>query len=148
MTLGLQSSTATAVITASFTAREIVNPRMAQAVLLGANLGTAIVTLVLSMDIHWLGSLLVFVGVVLATSSEANTPRNAGRAVLGLGLMLLALHLLGGVTAPLRSSPTVVTVLSALDNAPVFAVPVSYTHLDVYKRQHRPCATGRATGCS
>jgi phosphate:Na+ symporter len=125
VTLGLQSSTATAVITASFTAREIVNPRMAQAVLLGANLGTAIVTLLLSMDIHWLGSLLLFVGVVLSTTAEANIPRNTGRAVLGLGLMLLSLHMLGGVTAPLRSSPTVATVLSALDNAPVFAVLVA-----------------------
>ncbi|GLS87122.1 sodium:phosphate symporter [Cypionkella aquatica] len=125
VTLGLQSSTATAVITASFTARDIVNPRMAQAVLLGANLGTALVTLVLSMDIHWLGSVLIFVGVVLSTSAETNMPRNLGRAVLGLGLMLLALHLLSGITAPLRSSPTVVTVLSALDNAPVFAVLVA-----------------------
>lgn len=125
VTLGLQSSTATAVITASFTARDIVNPRMAQAVLLGANLGTAVVTLFLSMDMHWLGSALVFVGVVLSTSSTSNVPRNVGRAVLGLGLMLLALHLLGGVTAPLRTSPTVFAVLSALDDAPVFAVLIA-----------------------
>lgn len=122
VTLGLQSSTATAVITASFTARDIVNPRMAQAVLLGANLGTAVVTLFLSMDLHWLGSALIFVGVVMSTSSTTNAPRNMGRAVLGLGLMLLALHLLGDITAPLRTSPTVITILSALDDAPVFAV--------------------------
>lgn len=125
VTLGLQSSTATAVITASFTARDIVTPRMAQAVLLGANLGTAIVTLFLSMDLHWLGSLLILAGVVLSTSAQANTPRNSGRAILGLGLMLLALHLLGGVTAPLRSSPTLAMVLSALDTAPVLAVLIA-----------------------
>lgn len=125
VTLGLQSSTATAVITASFTARDIVKPRMAQAVLLGANLGTAIVTLVLSMDIHWMGSVLIFVGVIMSTSSQTNTPRNLGRAILGLGLMLLALHLLSGITEPLRSSRVVMTVLSALGNAPVFAVLLS-----------------------
>lgn len=122
VTLGLQSSTATAVITASFTARDIVTPRMAQAVLLGANLGTAVVTLALSMDLHWLGSALIFLGVVLSSSASTNVTRNMGRALLGLGLMLLALHLLGDITAPLRNSPTVITVLKALDDAPVFAV--------------------------
>ncbi|UFS68219.1 Na/Pi cotransporter family protein (plasmid) [Paracoccus denitrificans] len=121
-TLGLQSSTASAVIIASFTARGIIKPRMAQAMMLGANLGTAIVTVVLSADVHWVGSAAIFLGVVMHNVSEGNRLRNMGRAVLGLGLMLLALQLLGTVTAPLRESETVVAMLSGLGNAPVFAI--------------------------
>ena len=120
-TLGLQSSTATAVIVASFTARDIVHPRMAQAMMLGANLGTAVVTVLLSFDVHWLASAAIFTGVVLFNSSQMNRPRNLGRAILGLGFMLLALRLLGDVTAPLRESQTVVAMLSGLGEAPVFA---------------------------
>lgn len=124
-TLGLQSSTATAVIIASFTARDIVRPRMAQAMMLGANLGTAVVTLILSADIHWLGSALIFAGVLTFNLTSTTRGHSTGRAVLGLGLMLLALQLLGGVTEPLRNSPTVATVLAALDDAPAFAVLLS-----------------------
>ena len=124
-TLGLQSSTATAVLIASFTARDLVRPRMAQAMMLGANLGTAVVTVVLSSDLHWLGSALIFLGVWLSKGGGAERSRAIGRAVLGLGLMLLALQLLGAVTAPLRAAPTVAMVLSALADAPVIAVIVA-----------------------
>jgi phosphate:Na+ symporter len=41
-TVALQSSTATALMVASFIERELVKPRMAQIVLLGANVGTAV----------------------------------------------------------------------------------------------------------
>jgi len=124
-TLGLQSSTATAVLIASFTARDLVRPRMAQAMMLGANLGTAVVTVILSSDLHWLGSVLIFLGVWLSKGSGAEKTRAIGRAVLGLGLMLLALHLLGAVTEPLRTAPTVATVLAALADAPVIAVMIA-----------------------
>ncbi len=125
VTLGLQSSTATAVIIASFTARDIIRPRMAQAMMLGANFGTAVVALVLSADIHWVGSGLLFAGVMVFNVSQGSRNRNLGRAMIGLGLMLLALQLLGGVTAPLRESETVITVLSALGEAPAFAILLS-----------------------
>ncbi|WP_290689609.1 MULTISPECIES: Na/Pi cotransporter family protein [unclassified Haematobacter] len=121
-TLGLQSSTATAAMTGSFVARDILDPRMAQAVMLGANLGTAVVALILSRDIHWLGSALIAVGVVLSTPSRTGRVQAIGRSLLGLGLMLLALRLLGGVTEPLRHSPTLAVVMASLDNAPIFAV--------------------------
>ncbi|MDT1063789.1 Na/Pi cotransporter family protein [Paracoccus sp. CPCC 101403] len=121
-TLGLQSSTATAVIIGSFAGRGIVQPRMGQAMMLGANLGTAIVTLVLSADVHWIGSAAIFLGVLTHNLSRGNRSRNLGRAVLGLGFMLLALQLLGHVTEPLRDSPTVAAILSGLGDAPVFAL--------------------------
>lgn len=121
-TLALQSSTATAVITASFAGRGIVDPRMAQAVMLGANVGTAIAAVVLSMDVHWVASAMTFGGVVTYTLSRYARGKGIGRALLGLGLMLLALQLLAGITAPLQSSEMVITVLSGLDDAPVIAL--------------------------
>lgn len=54
VTLSLQSSTATAVITASFAGRGLIGGGRAQAVMLGANVGTALAALILSLDLHWL----------------------------------------------------------------------------------------------
>ncbi|WDR03293.1 Na/Pi cotransporter family protein [Devosia algicola] len=121
-TLALQSSTATAVITASFASREIIDPKMAQAVMLGANVGTALAAIVLSLDVHWFSSLMILIGVIGFNSSRYTRGKGIGRAILGLGLMLLALQMVNGVTEPLRQSQVVITVLGALGDAPVFAL--------------------------
>lgn len=121
-TIGLQSSTATAVIAASFAGRGIVDPRMGQAIMLGANLGTAMVAVVLSVDLHWLGSLFILIGVIAFSRSRGTAGKGLGRAVLGLGLMILSLKLLGEVNEDLRSSPAVTTIFAALNGAPLFAM--------------------------
>jgi phosphate:Na+ symporter len=103
-TLALQSSTATALMTASFVERELIKPRMAQIVLLGANVGTAVTAWIVATGIEWLSPLLILAGTVLHRSSS--TSRNGGgTALVGIGLMLLSLHLLNSATEPMRQSP-------------------------------------------
>lgn len=121
-TIAMQSSTATAVVTASFASRGLVDPKMGQAVMLGANVGTAIAALVLSLDVHWFGSAMILVGVIISTRSKLATGKGAGRALLGLGLMLMALRLMADVTEPLRGSEVVINLLAALGDAPILAV--------------------------
>nr|WP_295892716.1 Na/Pi cotransporter family protein [uncultured Devosia sp.] len=121
-TLALQSSTATAVITASFASNGAINPRMAQAVMLGANVGTAIAAVVLSLDVHWFASAMILVGVTVFQLSKYSRGKGIGRAILGLGLMLLALQLVGTVTGPLRESEVMIAILRGLGDAPAFAL--------------------------
>lgn len=124
-TVAVQSSTATAMMAASFASRELMDTAMAQAVMLGANVGTSIVTRLLALDIHWLSPALILVGVALFMSSEASRRRAVARAVVGLGLMLLSLNLLGTATEPIRESSVIRAVLAALGEAPVLAVLVA-----------------------
>lgn len=121
-TLALQSSTATAVITASFASNGAIKPRMAQAVMLGANVGTSIAAVILSLDVHWVASAMVLLGVTIFQLSKYVRGKGVGRAVLGLGLMLLALQLVGNVTGPLRESEVMIAILSGLTDAPAFAL--------------------------
>lgn len=124
-TLALQSSTATAVITAAFASKGAIDPRMAQAVMLGANVGTSIAAVVLSLDVHWFGSAMILIGVTVFSLSKYARGKGIGRAVLGLGLMLLALQLVGNVTGPLRDSEVMIAVLSGLTDAPAFALIIA-----------------------
>ena len=124
-TLALQSSTATAVITASFASSGAIKPRMAQAVMLGANVGTSIASVILSLDVHWFASAMILVGVTVFSLSKYARGKGMGRAVLGLGLMLLALQLVGNVTDPLRESEVMIAILSGLSDAPAFALILS-----------------------
>ncbi len=57
----IQSSTATALIVAAFAGQGLIGTAPALAVMLGADVGTSFVTLILSFDLSWLAPLLIFV---------------------------------------------------------------------------------------
>lgn len=125
-TIALQSSTATAMMTASFVERGLVRPRMAQLVLLGANVGTAITAWVVAAGIAWLSPLLLLAGIVLYRNASA-TRQGGGVALIGIGLMLLSLHLLSNATAPMRESAALASFVTLLDNAWPVALLLSAT---------------------
>jgi phosphate:Na+ symporter len=127
----LQSSTATALLLASFSSRGILALPIALAVILGADVGSSIVAQVFSFDIKWLWTLLVAVGVFTFTASESDRTRGTARIALGLGLMLLALATLGAAAAPLRDSAAFRSLLSGLAGEPIlgFLVAVAVTWL-------------------
>ena len=112
----VQSSTATCLIVASFVGSGLVGTAAALAVMLGADLGTAMMAVVFSFDLSWLSPLLIFVGVVMFVSRQNTTVGRIGRVLIGLGLITLALQLIVGATRPLTASPAVRALLVALPN--------------------------------
>jgi len=112
----VQSSTATCLIVASFVGQGLISTASALAVMLGADMGTALMAVVFSFDLSWLSPLLIFSGVVLFISQEKTTAGRLGRVAIGLGLITLALKLIVGATAPLTESPAVRALLVALPN--------------------------------
>jgi phosphate:Na+ symporter len=121
----LQSSTATALITASFAERGLMATAPALAVMLGADVGTSLVVQALSFRFSWLSPVLVLVGVVTFMVGKSSRQRDLGRAAIGLGLMLLALHSIVDTTAPIRESATLETMLAALAGEPLLAFVVA-----------------------
>ncbi|MBI1779071.1 MAG: Na/Pi cotransporter family protein [Proteobacteria bacterium] len=121
----LQSSTATALMTASFAERGLVATAPALAVMLGADVGTSLVAQALSIDLGWLSPLLVLAGVAAFMVSSSTRWRDLGRAVIGLGLMLLALRLIVAASEPVRHSEVLQDVLQALGGEPLLALIVA-----------------------
>ncbi len=115
-TIALQSSTATALTVASFAERDLIRPRMAQIVLLGANVGTAVTAWIFATGVAWLSPLLIVSGIVLRKGSS-NARQGGGTALVGVGLMLLSLHLLSNATEPMRASPALGAFIGMLDDA-------------------------------
>src|SRR4029453_15645530 len=85
----VQSSTATCLIVASFVGKNLVTTSAALAVMLGADVGTALMAVVFSFDLSWLSPLLIFSGVVIFVSRENTTAGRLGRVAIGLGLITL-----------------------------------------------------------
>ncbi len=125
VTAVVQSSTATALMTTSFAARELVAVAPALAVMLGADVGTTLVAQVLSFDIGWLSPALILVGVVAFMAGKATRSRDLGRVGIGLGLMLLALKLIVGASAPMREAAALQDVIAGLAGEPLLALLIA-----------------------
>ena len=124
-TLVLQSSTATTLIVSSFAGRALLATTAGLAVVLGADVGTAVVAVLMSFRLPWLPPLFLIAGVALFMSAGDERARHLGRVGIGLGLMLLALHLLVQSTAPLRDAQGLPPVLAGLAAAPPVAMLVA-----------------------
>ncbi|MBX6320385.1 MAG: Na/Pi cotransporter family protein [Rhodospirillaceae bacterium] len=122
VTLLLQSSTATTLMAASFADRGLLTTAGALDILLGADIGTSLLAQILSFRIAWLPAVLIFGGVALFFGARRTQPRDLGRTIIGLGIILLALRLVGEAAEPMRESPVLAVVLGGLDGAPVLAV--------------------------
>jgi phosphate:Na+ symporter len=104
VTVALQSSTATALMLTAFSAGGLVQLAPALAVMLGANVGTTLVVQALSFDVVALAPLLVLAGVFLFRRAE-DAPRDFGRVLIGLGLVLTALHQFLALLEPVVANP-------------------------------------------
>lgn len=119
VTAVLQSSTATALMVGSFAAAGAVALAPALAAMLGANLGTALIVQLLSFDVAAVFPGLVLAGVLAFRRGKRARTRDLGRVLIGLGLMLLALHLMVASMAPVEASPTLRALLAALADQPL-----------------------------
>jgi len=125
VTVLLQSSSATALLTSSFSGQGIINTGPALAVLLGADVGTTLVAQVLTFDLSVLSPMLIAIGVAMYTYSDSGRSRDIGRLVLGIGMMLLALKLILAASTPMRESVIVQSIFSSLGNDLILAVIVA-----------------------
>ncbi|MFM2405646.1 MAG: hypothetical protein RL223_3526 [Pseudomonadota bacterium] len=110
----VQSATATGLIVSSFVGRGLVPTAAALTVMLGADVGSALMAVVFSFDLSWLSPLLIVVGVVLFIGQGNAIGGRIGRVLIGLGLITLALQLIVGATRPLTASPTMRLLLAGL----------------------------------
>jgi phosphate:Na+ symporter len=122
ITAVLQSSTATNLMATSFVARGIVGLVPGLALMLGANVGTTLIVQVLSFDVSVASSVLFLIGLVAFNRGHRTWVRDAGRALIGLGLMLLALHILLDTLAPAEQAPGTRELLSVITKEPILCV--------------------------
>jgi phosphate:Na+ symporter len=124
LTALLQSSTATALITSSFTAEGLVGLVPALAIMLGANVGTTLIVQILSFNISAIAPVLFILGLVAFRGGARSRIKDIGRVSIGLGLMLLALHILLGTLAPAENAPGVRVFMNAITGDPLLCIVI------------------------
>ncbi|WP_338522647.1 Na/Pi cotransporter family protein [Erwinia aphidicola] len=110
----VQSSNATTMLVTSFVAQELVGLTPALVIILGADVGTALMARILTFDLSWLSPLFIFFGVVFFLGRKQTRAGQLGRASIGLGLILLALQLIVAAATPITQAVGVKVLFSSL----------------------------------
>ena len=132
----VQSSNATTLLVTSFVAQDLVALAPALVIVLGADVGTALMARILTFDLSWLSPLLIFVGVIFFLGRKQTRAGQLGRVGIGLGLILLALELIVQAVTPITEANGVQVIFASLTGdimldaliGAVFAI-VSYSSL-------------------
>tara|TARA_R110002094_G_scaffold25873_2_gene38203 strand:- start:734 stop:2317 length:1584 start_codon:yes stop_codon:yes gene_type:complete len=109
----LQSSTAVAVLVSNFVAKGGLATAAGLAILLGADVGSAVVTQLLMVRQAFLIPLLLLIGVAVFLRSAGNT-RQIGRILIGLALIFVSLDMIREATGPLVGNSGTQTVMAYL----------------------------------
>lgn len=125
LTALLQSSTATALMTTSFAAEGLVDLVPALAIMLGANVGTTLIVQILSFNIAAAAPIFFVVGLVAFRTGARTRVKDVGRVVIGLGLMLLALHVLLDSLAPAENAPALRALMRAITDDPALCIVIA-----------------------
>ena len=100
----MQSSLAVAILITGFVSAGSLSFQLGLPAMLGADLGSALVILFLSLNIGWLTPLLLVVGGLMFLKGKSPTLKQIGRALLGVALILVALELMRLTVMPIRDS--------------------------------------------
>ena len=115
VTVVLQSSSATTVMVVGFVNSGLMTLRSAIGVSLGAQVGTTLSLWVLTLDVTKFGLLVIGFSAFLYLFAKRVRPHNAGRALLGLGLLFYGMQLMGDGFEPLRDNESVKALLARFD---------------------------------
>ncbi len=115
----VQSSSATALCASSYVSQNLIALSAALVIMLGADVGTALMAQVFSLDLSWLSPLLITFGVIFFLSRRNTRAGQIGRVGIGLGLIILALQLVMQATKPITQGAGAKVIFGTLTGDPM-----------------------------
>ncbi len=122
LTALLQSSTATGLLAASFLSGGFISLVPALAAMLGANVGTTLIVQVMTFEVWAFAPILVLAGVIAFKAGGKTRSRDLGRAAIGLGLVVLSLHLMVEVMKPVEQAAAMREIFAVLTGEPILNI--------------------------
>jgi len=121
----IQSSSATTVLVVSFVNAGLMNLYQAVGIIMGANVGTTVTGLLMTLNLEKVAPAILMVGVIMAMFIKNPMARKIGEVFLGFGMLFIGLSSMSSAMSGLRESETVVRLLSSMKN-PFLAILVGF----------------------
>lgn len=115
----IQSSTATTVMVVGLVNAGMMTLAQAVGVIMGANIGTTVTSLLIALNFSSVAAASVLVGVILMLASKKTLVKNLGSIFTGFGLLFLGIDLMSDSMAPLRESAGFMNFIVAVSDSPL-----------------------------
>ncbi len=102
VTAVIQSSSATTVMVVGFVNAGIMNLLQAVGVIMGANIGTTVTSVLIALNFSEIAPVAVLIGVVLLMATKKTLSKNIGNILIGFGLLFVGMSMMSSAMKPLR----------------------------------------------
>ncbi len=121
----IQSSAATTVMVVGFVNTGLMQLSQAVGVIMGANIGTTMTSVLISLNLSDFAPIFIFLGVALLTFSKKKTVKFVGQIITGFGLLFLGIHTMSSSMAPLKDDPAFQGFLTKATN-PLYGIIIGF----------------------
>lgn len=115
----IQSSTATTVMVVGFVNAGMMSLAQAVGVIMGANIGTTVTSLLIALNFSSVAAAAVLVGVILMLASKKTVVKNLGAIFTGFGLLFLGIDMMSDSMTPLRDSAGFMNFIVTVSESPL-----------------------------
>ena len=116
ITAVIQSSSATTVMVVGFVNAGMMTLNQAVWIIMGANIGTTITGILVSLDVGALAPLFAFIGVVMVVFVKKQKVQHIGQILAGLGVLFIGMDMMSASMSPLRDSQMFIDLVSNFSN--------------------------------
>lgn len=112
----IQSSSATTVMVVGFVNAGLMNLAQAVGVIMGANIGTTVTSVLIALDLSDIAPIALFLGVFVMLFVKKDIIKHIGQTVAGFGMLFLGMDTMSAAMEPLRDSEVFVHFMTNYSN--------------------------------
>ena len=111
----IQSSCATTVAAVSFVNAGILSLSGAVGIVMGANIGTTVTSLIIAFNFSDIAPIAVFLGTIMKIFSKSKKLKSTGMIIVGFGLLFIGLNTMSSSFESMKDSPDFLSFISKTD---------------------------------
>lgn len=111
----IQSSCATTVTAVSFVSAGILSLSGAVGIVMGANIGTTVTSLIIAFNFSDIAPIAVFFGTILKMFSKKQKLQSVGMIIIGFGLLFIGLNTMSSAFEALKDNPSFLSFIAKTD---------------------------------
>ena len=122
ITIVMQSSSASTAITIGLVRAGLMNLEQAAGIVMGANIGTTVTSLLISLDIDQYVLYIVFVGAMIISFGKKQKAKSTGYIILGFGLIFYGLNSMGDELSLIKDLPAFASFAESMASNPFLSL--------------------------
>lgn len=112
----IQSSSATTVMVVGFVNAGLMNLHQAVGIIMGANIGTTVTALLVSLNITKIATFMVGVGVAIFIGAKKRKVKSVAEVIIGFGILFIGMDIMKMSMEPLKANPVFSNMMTNFDN--------------------------------